>query len=206
MCLQLYERYKRPGLKMRLKKKIQYKKVYNHSGLNKNCLYSMAIAMWLILITHKIICRLRTFFNDAQVSTSHIISVSFSLALEDICEDSLKKSHRTKNGEREEALSQVSRYMLFHISLQRRHNGHNGVSNHQPYDCLLNRVFMRRSKKKSKPRVTGLCAGNSPVTGEFPAQMASNAENVSNWWRHHVSICLCLPVLLSLSLSLDLCI
>ena len=25
----------------------------------------------------------------------------------------------------------------------------------------------------------------SPGTGEFPAQMASNAENVSIWWRHH---------------------
>ena len=24
----------------------------------------------------------------------------------------------------------------------------------------------------------------SPVTGEFPAQMASNAENVSIWWHH----------------------
>ena len=24
------------------------------------------------------------------------------------------------------------------------------------------------------------------VTGEFPAQMASNAENVSIWWRHRV--------------------
>ena len=45
--------------------------------------------------------------------------------------------------------------------------------------------FRRRSKKASKIRVTGLCAGNSPVTGEFPAQMASNAENVSIWWRHH---------------------
>ena len=33
--------------------------------------------------------------------------------------------------------------------------------------------------------ITGLCAGNSPVTGEFPAQMASNTENVSIWWRHH---------------------
>ena len=33
--------------------------------------------------------------------------------------------------------------------------------------------------------VTGLCVGNSPVTGEFPAQMASNADNVSIWWRHH---------------------
>ena len=39
--------------------------------------------------------------------------------------------------------------------------------------------------KKTKLRVTGLYAGNSPGTGEFPAQMASNAENVSIWWRHH---------------------
>ena len=31
-------------------------------------------------------------------------------------------------------------------------------------------------------------AGNSPVTGEFPAQMASNAENVSIWWRHHGTV------------------
>ena len=36
-----------------------------------------------------------------------------------------------------------------------------------------------------KLRVTGPCAGNSPVTGEFPAQKASNAENVSIWWRQH---------------------
>ena len=41
------------------------------------------------------------------------------------------------------------------------------------------------SKKTSKPRVTGLCVGNSPVTGEFPAQRVSNAENVSIWWHHH---------------------
>ena len=61
-----------------------------------------------------------------------------------------------------------------------------GVLNHQPHDCLLNRLFRRRSKKTSKLHVTGLCAGNSPVTGEFPAQRASNAENVSIWWRHHV--------------------
>ena len=42
-----------------------------------------------------------------------------------------------------------------------------------------------RLKKTSKFRVTGLCAGNSPVTGEYPAQMACNAQNVSIWWRHH---------------------
>ena len=27
--------------------------------------------------------------------------------------------------------------------------------------------------------------GDKPVTGEFAAQMAGNAENVSIWWRHH---------------------
>ena len=53
------------------------------------------------------------------------------------------------------------------------------------HDCLLNRLVRRRSKKTSKLLVTGLCVGNSPVTGEFPAQMANNAENVSIWWRHH---------------------
>ena len=41
-------------------------------------------------------------------------------------------------------------------------------------------------RKHQKLRLTGLCAGSSPVTGEFPAQMASNAENVSIWWRHRV--------------------
>ena len=69
--------------------------------------------------------------------------------------------------------------------LRWRHNGHDSVSNHQPHDCLLKGLFRRRSKKTWKLRVTGLCAGNSPGTGEFPAQMASNAENVSIWWRHH---------------------
>ena len=48
--------------------------------------------------------------------------------------------------------------------------------------------FRRRSKKTSKLRVTCLCAGNSPVTGEFLAQRASNAENISIWWRHFVVI------------------
>ena len=64
-----------------------------------------------------------------------------------------------------------------------RHNGRGSVSNHQYHDCLLNHLFRRRSKKTSKLRVTGLCA-----PGEFPTQMASNAENVSIWWRHHGNV------------------
>ena len=69
-------------------------------------------------------------------------------------------------------------------SLQCRHNGDDDVSNNQPHDCLLNRLFRCRSKKTSKLRFTGHCEGNSPVTGEFLAQRASNTENVSIWWRH----------------------
>ena len=60
-----------------------------------------------------------------------------------------------------------------------------GVSSHQPHECLLKRLFRRRSKETSNLRVIGLCAGNSPMTGEFSAQRASNAENVSISWRHH---------------------
>ena len=71
------------------------------------------------------------------------------------------------------------------FALHWRHNERNGVSNHQRLDCLLNRLFRRRSRKTPKLRVTGLYAGNSPVTGEFPAQRVSDAENVSIWWRHH---------------------
>ena len=75
----------------------------------------------------------------------------------------------------------VSFRWLCEYSLQWRHNGRDGVSNHHSHHCLLNRLFRRRSKKTSKLRVTGPL-----VTGEFPAQIASNAKNVFIWWRHHV--------------------
>ena len=74
------------------------------------------------------------------------------------------------------------------LPLRWRHNGGDSVSNHQPRECLLNRSIRCRSKKTSKLCVAGLCVGNSPGTGEFPAQMASNAETVSIWWRHHATV------------------
>ena len=43
-------------------------------------------------------------------------------------------------------------------------------------------------KKTPKLRVTGLCEGNSAVTGEFPAQRTSNAWITCIWWRHHMNI------------------
>ena len=77
------------------------------------------------------------------------------------------------------------------ISSLWHHNGHNGISNHQPHKYLLKRSLRHRLKKTSKLCLTGLCVGNSPVTGEFPAQMASNMENVSIWWGHHMLMDLC---------------
>ena len=63
-------------------------------------------------------------------------------------------------------------------------------------------VFIRRRwKNTSKLHVTGLCDGISPVTGEFPAQRASNAENVSIWWRHHE--CRTLPIFTSVTRLLE---
>ena len=63
--------------------------------------------------------------------------------------------------------------------LQWRNNERDGLPNHQPHDSLFNRLFRCRSKIAPKLHVTGLCPGNSPVTGEFPAKRASNAKNVS---------------------------
>ena len=65
----------------------------------------------------------------------------------------------------------------FWPTLQWRVNEHDGVSNHRHLDDgLLHRLFRCRSKKTCKLRVTGFCEGNSSMTGEFPAQRASNAE------------------------------
>ena len=92
-------------------------------------------------------------------------------------------------------------------SLQWRHNEHDGVLNHQRHECLLNCLFRHIWNKTSKLRVTDFCEGNSPVTSEFPAQRASNAEKVpfddvimifyiiatSPWMRYgnHPSLCCC---------------
>ena len=77
---------------------------------------------------------------------------------------------------------QILELLHSRLSLQRRHNECNGVSNHRRLDCLLKRLFRGRSKKTSRLHVIGLCEGNSPLTSEFPDQRASNAENVSIWW------------------------
>ena len=75
-----------------------------------------------------------------------------------------------------------------------QHNFITGVSHwewcclhHRHLDCLLNPLSRRASKKPRKLRISDLYEGNSRVAGDFPAQRASNAENVSICWRHHVT-------------------
>ena len=70
-------------------------------------------------------------------------------------------------------------------ALQWRHYERDGASSHQPHHCLLRRLFGRKSKKTSKLRVTGLCAGihrwlvKSPRRESVTRKMFPFA-----WWRH----------------------
>ena len=60
---------------------------------------------------------------------------------------------------------------LMTIALQWRHYELDDVSNHQCLRCLLYCWSRRRSKKTSKLRVTGLCAGNSPVNSPHKSSL-----------------------------------
>ena len=51
----------------------------------------------------------------------------------------------------------LAHWQIINTTLEWRHDDRDGVSNHQRLDCLLNRLFGRRSKKTSKIRVTGIC-------------------------------------------------
>ena len=70
-------------------------------------------------------------------------------------------------------------------SLQWRHNGRNGVLNHQPhgfYSTVYSGADQRKHQSSVSPAfVWGI--RRSPVNS--PQKMASNAVNVSIWWRHH---------------------
>ena len=83
------------------------------------------------------------------------------------------------------------------ITLQWRHNERDGVSNHQPYDCLFMRLFRRRSKKKSKLRVTvssipywgitSYALDTSPQVSEasYRLSILSDSENIIVMYREH---------------------
>ena len=94
------------------------------------------------------------------------------------------------------------------VSLQWRHNGCNGISNHQRLECLFNRLLRPRSKKRSKLHVTVLCDRNSPVPFEFPSQSSSNMLLSSSNRKYqpyplsYFSVVVCLRCLLHHILSL----
>ena len=50
---------------------------------------------------------------------------------------------------------------------------------------IYSTVYSGADQRKHQSSSSLALCGNSPVTGEFPAQMVSNAENVSIWWRHN---------------------
>ena len=85
-------------------------------------------------------------------------------------------------------------YYFWWSTLHWRHNEHDGVSNHQPHGCLLNRLFRRRSKKTPKLRVTALCVGNSPGPvnslhkGPVTRKMFAFDDVIMTWlvssWQH----------------------
>ena len=73
--------------------------------------------------------------------------------------------------------------------LEWRHNEPHGAPIHPRLDCLLSRLFQRRSKKTSMHRVTGLCDGNPP-TGDRWISFTKGQQrgNVSIWWRHNIIV------------------
>ena len=83
----------------------------------------------------------------------------------------------------------ISNLVIRSLSLLWRHNGHNSVWNHHAASRLFTQPFIQTQIKVNikAPRHWPLC-GEFTGTGEFPAQMASYAENVSIWWRHHDGI------------------
>ena len=83
-------------------------------------------------------------------------------------------------------------------ALQWRYNQHDGVSNHQPHNCLLNHLLKRRSKKKHQSSASlAFVRGIHRWPVNSPTQKASNEENVSIWWRHHGCIIIILALLIS---------
>ena len=94
-------------------------------------------------------------------------------------------------------------WLITFVALRWRHNGRDSVSNHQPHDCLLNRLFRRRSKKTSKLRVTGLCVGNSPHKWPVTRKMFPFDDvimgNLGHQWAgmphlRHICVCVCVPL------------
>ena len=93
-------------------------------------------------------------------------TTSGATAIVTSCSDLNDRNYR-HTGRR--APSVIHSRRLAKSALQWRHNGRDSVSNHQPRDCLLNRLFRRQSKKTSKPQWPVISPLKWPVTRKmFP--------------------------------------
>ena len=119
-----------------------------------------AVCKWCTTRCHcRVMCIYRIFICLVMVLYG-IVPISFSFFI-----DILKHRSALIQWNHRDMGKRVS-WMTLEVNyntLQWRHNERHGISNHQLHDCLLNSLFRRRSKKASK--LTGLCAGNSPVAG-----------------------------------------
>ena len=70
---------------------------------------------------------------------------------------------------------------------------HQGRVTHIHYNDVIMRAMASQITSLMITTKLHVTAGNSPATREFPAQMASNMENVSIWWRHHDANMRCQP-------------
>ena len=83
------------------------------------------------------------------------------------------------------------RNVVFYPSVHLHHNKRSGVF----IGVLIVSSTVCSGKDQLKHQSSAslvLVRGNPPVTGGFPSQRASIAENVSIWWRHHdFAACFC---------------
>ena len=143
------------NIKFEVKDQIIIMNVFSYSNLQLilTQVYQCSRLAFCLFVYHVL------FIIDLQISESHKLSVNYAIGLVSVF---------------------IPRFIWFDLikfaqifafdfrPLQWRHNGRDGVLNHQP-NCLLNRLFRRSKKKTSKLRVTGLCAHEWPVTREmFP--------------------------------------
>ena len=80
--------------------------------------------------------------------------------------------------------------LAFPCPLQWRHKGGNGISNHQPHDCLLYRLFRRRSEKISKLRITGHCGGIPRTKGQERGKCIHLSSCIISSCLAHYPICI----------------
>ena len=129
--------------------------IYQWSSSTRNWINLYISNIFWLHCTERIdtqICHLESQHNDVtQGFMRHKLP-----ALRQFVDEVISRNGPTKNK------------IIHEKTLQWRHNECDGVSNYRRLHCLLIIWFRGISKETSRLRVTGLWAGNSPLTGERP--------------------------------------